>query len=123
MLPTTDAVAPTHARLMKSVGLMWMLYSVPTMWRATEGEGGGAGEVQVVAVVVATRLTVGDRELAVGLEGDVTAAVGGDDGESEALCELHVFEVGLGAHLVGGRGDHRRGLRRVQLEQLIREGG
>ena len=35
MLPTTEAVAPTHARLMKSVGDMWMLYSVPTMWRAT----------------------------------------------------------------------------------------
>ena len=35
MLPTTEAVAPTHARDMKSVGLMWMLYSVPTMWRAT----------------------------------------------------------------------------------------
>ena len=42
MLPTTEAVAPTHARLMKSVGLMWMLYSVPTMWRATV-EGGGRG--------------------------------------------------------------------------------
>ena len=35
MEPTTEAVAPTHARPMKSVGLMWMLYSVPTMWRAT----------------------------------------------------------------------------------------
>ena len=44
MLPTTDAVAPTHARLMKSVGLMWMLYleSPPG-----EGRGEGCGAARV----------------------------------------------------------------------------
>ena len=87
------STAPTHARDMKSVGLMWMLYSVPTMWRALLVIASSRSDSKVTSQPQST-----------------------DELESEGR-----FEVGLGAHLVG-TSDHRRGLRRVQLEQLIRRG-